>query len=103
MYYTNLAPRTCLDRGARMIFKQLRLGTWRQFRDVNVEFHERLTVLTGANGAGKTTILNLISRHFGWQATLVSTPRRLRSGPVAFFPDFWTEAYLREYETWLES
>lgn len=84
-----------------MIFKHLRISNWRQFREVDLAFHERLTVLTGANGAGKTTVLNLLSRHFGWQGSLVSTPRRRQSG-TAFFSDYWTDDYLKEYEQWLE-
>lgn len=79
-----------------MIFKQLRISNWRQFREINIEFHERLTVLTGANGAGKTTVLNLLSRHFGWQGTLVSTPNRRQSGK-AFSSGYWTENDLNEY------
>jgi AAA domain, putative AbiEii toxin, Type IV TA system/AAA domain len=83
-----------------MIFRRLRIANWRQFREIDLEFHERLTVLTGANGAGKTTVLNLLSRHFGWQWTLVGTPRRQKNG-LAFFPDCWTEDSLKSYETWL--
>lgn len=84
-----------------MIFDHLRLANWRQFRELDLQFHERLTILTGANGAGKTTVLNLLSRHFGWQGTLVSTPRRQQTGMV-FFPDLWNEDYLRDYAAWLE-
>jgi energy-coupling factor transporter ATP-binding protein EcfA2 len=84
-----------------MIFKNLRITNWRQFRELNLEFHDRLTVLTGANGSGKSTILNLLSRHFGWEGTLVSTPRR-RQSEMAFFSDFWTEEYLKRYEEWLD-
>lgn len=84
-----------------MIFKHLRISNWRQFRDVDLEFHERLTVLTGANGAGKTTVLNLLSRHFGWQGTLVSTPNRRQSGN-AFSSGYWTDDYLKKYEDWLD-
>lgn len=84
------------------IFRSLRLTNWRQFRDVDITFHERLTVLTGANGAGKTTVLNLLSRHFGWQGLVVSTPRRFGSG-TAFSPDYWTEEDLAEFEKWVDS
>jgi energy-coupling factor transporter ATP-binding protein EcfA2 len=84
-----------------MIFKHLRIRNWRQFRELDLEFHQRLTVLTGANGAGKTTILNLLSRHFGWQGNLVGTPRRQRDG-ITFSSDYWTEDFLKNYERWLE-
>lgn len=47
------------------MFKRLNIKEWRQFSDVDIFFHEHLTVLTGANGAGKTTILNLLSKSTG--------------------------------------
>jgi len=83
-----------------MIFERLQITNWRQYRNLDVLFHPRLTVVTGANGAGKTTILNLLSRHFGWQGSLVSTPRRDRSG-IVFHSDYWTDDSLRDYEKWL--
>jgi AAA domain, putative AbiEii toxin, Type IV TA system/AAA domain len=83
-----------------MIFKRLRITNWRQYRLLDLEFHDRLTVLTGANGAGKTTVLNLLSRHFGWSGTLVGTPRRQKNG-LAFSPDYWTEDSRKAYDTWL--
>lgn len=85
-----------------MIFRHLRITNWRQFRELDLSFHNRLTVLTGANGAGKTTVLNLLSRHFGWQGMLVSTPRREKTG-LTFFSDYWTDDYLKYYEEWLEA
>lgn len=85
-----------------MAFKRLSVANWRQFRNVDIEFHDRLTVLTGANGAGKTTLLNLLSRHFGWQGTLVSTPRR-RANEKIFHSDYWTEDSLEAFEEWLSS
>lgn len=59
-----------------MEFKKLTLGGWQQFRNVEIEFHDRLTILTGANGSGKTTILNLLARHHDWSVQSLATPIR---------------------------
>ncbi len=40
-----------------MNLKQLVLHNFRCFEKLEVEFHDRLTVIVGANGAGKTTVL----------------------------------------------
>ena len=71
------------------MFKSIEIHDWRQFSSVKVDFHEKLTVLTGANGAGKTTILNILNRHFGWNLQLVGTPRTGRKGVIRFFSDLW--------------
>jgi predicted ATPase len=72
------------------LFKGLSLGGWRQFDEVELSFHPRLTVLTGANAAGKTTLLSLLASHFGWQAQFVGTPaRRKIGGTRSFFSGFW--------------
>jgi energy-coupling factor transporter ATP-binding protein EcfA2 len=81
------------------IFKRLELGGWRQFAKVDVEFHDRLTVLTGANGAGKSTLLNILSRHAGWERPYLSVPRRSKDGQISYFSgrltwDFIWESFL---------
>lgn len=47
-------------------FRALSLRDWRQFEAVDINFDSALTVLTGSNGAGKTSLLNLLSPHFSW-------------------------------------
>jgi energy-coupling factor transporter ATP-binding protein EcfA2 len=59
-------------------FARLQLAGWRQFQAIDIEFHPRLTVLTGTNGAGKSTILNVLSRHLGVSRPYLGTPTRQR-------------------------
>lgn len=56
------------------MFSKLVIQHWRQFNRVEIDFHRRLTVLTGANGSGKTTLLHLLNRHWGWDLKYVSSP-----------------------------
>lgn len=58
-----------------MKFESLTLKNWQQFADVDIKFHPRVTILTGSNGSGKTTILSLLARHQGWQYYSLATPK----------------------------
>jgi predicted ATPase len=70
-------------------FKYLEIGGWRQFDDVRIEFDTRLTVLTGANGAGKTTILNLLTRFLGWDLQVVAGRRKRKDSLRHTIEDAW--------------
>lgn len=59
-----------------MKFKKIKIIDWKQFQTIDIDFHSNLTVLTGANGSGKTTILNLLAKHFGWQIDELATPAK---------------------------
>lgn len=58
-----------------MAFLNLTLKNWQQFSEIDICFHPRLTILTGSNGSGKTTILSLLARHRGWQQFSLATPK----------------------------
>lgn len=62
-----------------MHFEQIEINEWQQFERISIQFHDRLTIITGANGCGKTTILSLLAKHFGWNYTLLATPRAEKS------------------------
>ena len=55
-------------------FSSISLQNWRQFSHIQLDLSDQVTVLTGSNGCGKTTILSLLSQHFGWSIPLASTP-----------------------------
>ena len=69
-----------------MNFKHLKISEWQQFQSIEIDFHEKLTILTGANGSGKTTILgNILAKHYGWQIQSLSTPKKdEKSGIIKF-------------------
>jgi predicted ATPase len=66
---------------------------WRHFRPFRIDFDDSLTIITGANGAGKTTILELIAPTFanmgGRVNELVAQPSYDESGALAYQPGFY--------------
>ncbi len=73
------------------MFRSIYLHNWRQIHDVQIEFHPRLTMLTGANGSGKTTILHLLNRHWGWDIQYVSSPEWKGKKGRRYLAGFWSE------------
>lgn len=80
------------------LISRLTIARWRQFGEIDLEFHPNLTVLTGANASGKTTLLELLARHFKWNRRFVGIPIRNADGTFAYWirPDAeyaaaWTE------------
>ncbi|WP_257973218.1 AAA family ATPase [Vibrio parahaemolyticus] len=72
------------------MFKNVKIKYWRQFESVDIDFGNNVTILTGSNGAGKTTILSILSEHFGWSARLLSTPEKEReTGLTRFATGVW--------------
>lgn len=55
---------------------RIRLRQWRQFEHIDIEMHPRLTVLTGANGSGKSTILSILEGNLigGERGNYLATP-----------------------------
>ena len=62
-----------------MKIKKIHLKNFRMFDDLDIDFSERLTVLTGINGSGKTSIISalgiLLSRLIGRIRSTTGTGR----------------------------
>lgn len=72
-----------------MDFSRIKINGWQQFADVDIEFHARATIITGANGSGKTTILALLARHRGWQQISLATPKTDLITKVLKYASLW--------------
>lgn len=60
-----------------MLFRQLKFANWRQFSQVEIDFHPNLTIITGANGAGKSTILNILGQNIGAHRPYLAVPTQV--------------------------
>jgi len=69
-------------------FSRIVLNEWRQFQHVDIDLNSQTTVITGANGCGKTTILNILGKHFGWNINFVATPYTSKRLRKRIFSDF---------------
>ena len=70
------------------MFKSIKIEKWRQIESVQIDLENPMTVITGANGSGKTTILNILSNHFGWNLNWTSTRGR-KKDDSKFWSDVW--------------
>ncbi len=82
-----------------MYFKNLEINSWQQFEKINIDFSNRLTVLTGANGSGKTTILNILSKHSGWTMNSFATPKQDIGTKVIKYITRWWKGSNKSNET----
>lgn len=71
------------------MYKQIKIRNWRQFDQIDIKFHDHLTVLTGANGAGKTTLLNLLAETIGWESEFVSSYCKDSKGISHYLGSLW--------------
>lgn len=57
-------------------FSRLVLKDWRQFKEVDIDLRAQLTIITGENGTGKTSLLQILGQAFDQQVQFVGTPTR---------------------------
>ncbi|CAN5469901.1 AAA family ATPase [soil metagenome] len=80
-----------------MTIKSLNLAGWRQFDHVSLDFHPRLTVITGGNGSGKTALLRVLARTLGRTfeelSVPVSDPKR---GTLSFLASLADEKRIKQ-------
>ena len=65
-------------------FSFLRTEAWRQFNPIELDLRAQLTIITGSNGTGKTTLLSLVGVHFDWNMELIGTPVLGEDGHLTF-------------------
>ena len=54
---------------SRLLLNKLSLHSFRRYQNLQIEFHENLTVIVGENGAGKTSIVESIAKLLSWIAS----------------------------------
>lgn len=79
-------------------FRKINLSGWRQFDNIEIDFSSNITVLTGPNGCGKTTILNVLARHFGWNINFISSPYYEKKSGKKLWSDL-----MREFENEIDT
>ncbi|PGC61991.1 hypothetical protein COM21_29300 [Bacillus toyonensis] len=84
------------------MINKLTITNWNQFNNVNIDFHPQVTIITGTNGSGKSTIVRLISRNLGWNYKEIATPIKLQNTNSVFSPGIGIEN-LMELEFAFES
>jgi energy-coupling factor transporter ATP-binding protein EcfA2 len=78
-----------------LLFEKLKISGWRQFREIEINFHDRLTILTGTNGAGKSTVLKILKCHLPYEKdeSFLATPIK-KEGKTSFSLGKWASEKL---------
>ena len=74
-------------------FKTIQLRSWRQFKAIDIEFSGGVTILTGRNGTGKTSILNILAKHASHKLSFLGEPTQRRDSAGRFTSGYWGGAH----------
>lgn len=58
----------------------LTVRNWRQFKEIDLDLSAQLTIITGENSTGKTSLLNLLGQALGVGTQFLGTPTRDEKG-----------------------
>jgi energy-coupling factor transporter ATP-binding protein EcfA2 len=79
-------------------FSHISINHWRQFEHIDIDLHPRLTVLTGANGSGKSTILSILEGNLigGQRDQYLATPEQDKKSRKTSFSFSTLFSHIRE-------
>ncbi|MGU9933491.1 retron Ec78 anti-phage system effector ATPase PtuA [Enterobacter asburiae] len=61
---------------SRLKIEKLILKDFRKFRELEVTFHDKITVIIGDNGSGKTTITDALAKLLSWLSARIETAKK---------------------------
>lgn len=75
------------------MLESLEIYPWRQFGEVQIDFHPRVTILTGINGVGKSSILRILGKFMNYEMEqFMATPGIATDGSKCYLKDFDEES-----------
>lgn len=76
-----------------MHFNRLKINGWRQFSKIDLNIQNQITIITGENGCGKTTVLNILATHNNWSYTPLASPKEEKNGVWGFISNLTTRIF----------
>ncbi|WP_185938669.1 AAA family ATPase [Enterococcus casseliflavus] len=64
------------------MIEKINIQNWKQFKDINIDFQNQVTILTGENGTGKSSILKVLAKIIGWEFSEIRQPKPLSTEEI---------------------